>query len=80
VYLFGRNHGGPESWGFLKRLNASDGAAGDHFGYSVAINTTPGAEALVVGAEGDTVGANAGQGSAYVFYRYQGGFENWGKC
>jgi hypothetical protein len=79
VYLFGRNHNGPERWGFLKRLNASDGAAGDHFGYSLAFNTTPGAEVLVVGAEGDTVGANAGQGSAYVFYRYEGGFENWGE-
>lgn len=52
-------------WSQQAKLTASDGAAGDRFGTSVAIS----GETVVVGAPNDTVGANAGQGSAYVFVR-----------
>jgi len=45
------------------KLIASDGAAGDNFGFSVAIS----GDTVVVGASGDTIGANTDQGSAYVF-------------
>lgn len=44
---------------------ASDGAADDEFGYSVAIS----GNYAIVGADGDDIGANASQGSAYVFRR-----------
>ncbi len=47
------------------RLIASDGAASDLFGYSVAIST----DTAVIGAYSDDVGANVNQGSAYVFFR-----------
>jgi hypothetical protein len=47
----------------LAKLTASDGAANDYFGFSVAI----GSDKIVVGAYRDTVGANIGQGSAYIF-------------
>lgn len=46
-------------------LTASDGAAGDGFGFSVA--ATPGR--IVVGAPDATVNGNATQGAAYVFER-----------
>lgn len=46
-------------------MTAGDGAAYDDFGFSVAIS----ANTLVVGAINDDVGANADQGSAYVFSR-----------
>jgi uncharacterized protein (TIGR03437 family) len=50
-------------WYPQQKLTASDGAAGDKFGWSVAL----GGDTLAVGAGGDTVGANDSQGSAYVF-------------
>jgi Ca2+-binding RTX toxin-like protein len=45
------------------KLTASDGAAGDHFGGSVALS----GDTVVVGVSGDDIGANPDQGSAYVF-------------
>lgn len=45
------------------KLLASDGAANDNFGVSVAIS----GDTAIVGANGDDVGANVNQGSAYVF-------------
>ena len=44
---------------------ATDGAASDTFGSSVAIS----GDTAVVGARRDTVGANIAQGSVYVFLR-----------
>jgi len=46
-------------------LPGADGAAGDHFGYSVALD----GDTVLVGAYADSVGANVSQGSAYVFTR-----------
>lgn len=47
------------------KLNATDGAAGDEFGFSVAISAD--GNTAVVGARGDGIGAHAYQGSAYVY-------------
>ena len=44
-------------------ITASDGAAGDIFGYSVAV----GSGRIVVGASGHNVGSNSNQGAAYIF-------------
>jgi len=52
------------------RLVASDGEAGDAFGFSVAVS----GETVVVGAFADDIGANTDQGSAYVFVRPAGGW------
>ncbi len=48
-----------------QKVAANDGAANDQFGHSVSISN----DAAVVGAYHDDVGANADQGSAYVFTR-----------
>ncbi len=53
----------PLVWFQQQELTASDGAANDYFGDSVAIS---GATA-VVGVSSKTVGANAQQGAVYVF-------------
>ncbi len=53
------------SWSQQQELTASDGAAFDGFGYSVALSSD-GATALV-GAFGHTVNGNTYQGAAYVF-------------
>jgi hypothetical protein len=65
AYVFNRQG---RSWVETQKLTASDGAGGDIFGWSVAISGST----LVVGAWGDTVGANSNQGSAYVFNRQEG--------
>jgi uncharacterized repeat protein (TIGR01451 family) len=71
AYLFYRNQGGADTWGQVRRLTASDGAASDHFGSAVALT----AITASAGAPGD----NSGQGSAYLFSRNQGGADNWGQ-
>ncbi len=60
AYVFVRSG---TSWSQQQKLTASDGAADDGFGYSVAIS----GDMVVVGASGDDIGANNNQGSAYVF-------------
>lgn len=47
------------------KLTASDGAANDYFGYSVAIAS----DTIAVGAVGDDVGTNGEQGSVYRFVK-----------
>jgi CSLREA domain-containing protein len=74
AYVFERNQGGPNNWGEVRKLTASDGARNDQLGSSVAIN----GDLIVAGASEDDVGANADQGSAYLFERNQGGLGNWG--
>lgn len=65
AYVFERNMGGTNAWGFVRKLTASDGAVDDHFGYSVS-------------ADGDAalVGAYGGE-AAYVFQRNSGGTNAW---
>lgn len=60
VYVFNQSGG---EWNETQKLTASDGAAFDTFGNSVAFNGT----SAFVGAFAATVGANAFQGTAYVF-------------
>ena len=52
-------------WTQQAKLVASDGAASDSFGFSVAID----GETVIVGAYTDAIGVNTNQGSAYVFTR-----------
>jgi hypothetical protein len=73
AYIFRRNQGGANNWGFVHKLTASDGAAGDHFGWSVSIS---GDTALVGANRGD--GKVADSGSAYIFERNQRGIDKWG--
>ncbi|MGB8013396.1 MAG: choice-of-anchor D domain-containing protein [Terriglobales bacterium] len=52
-----------ETWSQQAELTASDGAADDNFGSSVAVS----GNTVVVGAPSHTVGSNTLQGAAYVF-------------
>ncbi len=69
-YIFDRDYGGTDNWGQVAKITAGDGAADDEFGSSVAIS-------------GDTVvglaPGNGDSGAAYIFYRHQGGADNWGQ-
>ena len=62
AYVFVRGGG---TWTFQQKLTASDGAASDYFGNSVAIS----GDYALVGAYFDDIGANTSQGSAYMFIR-----------
>ncbi len=62
VYIF---HRSGATWTQLAKITASDGAAVDHFGTSISIS----GNYAIVGASGDDVGGNSGQGSAYIFHR-----------
>ena len=53
------------TWTQQAQLTASDGAAGDNSGYSVALS----GDTALVGAYHDDVGVNADQGAASVFVR-----------
>jgi hypothetical protein len=53
------------TWAQQPKLTASDGAAGDRFGTSVAVS----GDTAVVGAVGDDTPAGVDAGSAYVFLR-----------
>ncbi len=52
------------------KLTASDGAAYENFGISVAVS----GDTVVVGVPLDDIGANEDQGSAYVFVKPSGGW------
>jgi len=74
VYIFYRNQGGQDNWGQVKKLVASDGNDEDGFGFAVAID----GDTVVVGSDGAD-GGSGNEGAAYVFYRDQGGADNWGE-
>ncbi|MGH8428653.1 MAG: FG-GAP repeat protein [Gammaproteobacteria bacterium] len=60
AYVFSEAGG---TWSQTAKLTAADGAAGDYFGDSVALEGTT----AVIGARYATVGGNQLQGAAYVF-------------
>lgn len=60
AYVFLQTGG---TWSLQAELTASDGAAFDQFGSSVAVD----GNTIVVGARGRTVGSNNSQGAVYVF-------------
>ena len=62
AYVFTRSG---TTWTQQAKLNATDGAAGDLFGYSVAID----GDTAVIGAHGDDYLPTSYSGSAYVFTR-----------
>ena len=68
AYVYVRNPA-TNSWTEQQELLASDGADGDHFGYSVSIS----GDTVIVGAYGNDDGGTS-RGSAYIFVRSAG---NW---
>jgi hypothetical protein len=80
AYVFQKDTGGTNNWGQIKKIVASDRAASDFFGVSVAIA----GDYIVVGAlyeDQDASGgtAKSAAGSAYVFQKDTGGTDNWGQ-
>ncbi len=74
AYIFYRNLGGVDNWGQAAKLHASDAAADDWFGDAVGIS----GEVVVIGAP-ENSDAGTASGAVYIFYRNQGGADNWGE-
>jgi len=74
VYVFYRDQGGTDAWGMVKKVTASDGEDDDMFGGTLALR----GDTLVVGVPYED-GAGTDRGAAYVYYRNQGGDDNWGE-
>jgi FG-GAP repeat protein len=70
AYVFEKPASGWANATETAKLAASDGAAGDFLGFSVAVA----GDTVVAGADRDHVGANAFQGSAYVFQKPAAGW------
>ena len=74
AYIFQRDFGGPDNWGEVAKLTASDAAKFDSFGAAVSLS---GDTALAGATQDDDDGPQSG--SAYVFQRDAGGADNWGQ-
>ena len=72
AYVFLEPWGGWRSETQAAKLTASDGAANDLLGFSVAID----GNTVVAGALGATINGNAFQGAAYVFVEPWGGWRD----
>jgi hypothetical protein len=80
AYVYSKDQGGSDNWGLLKKIVASDRAASDQFGWSVAIN----GNTIVVGAVREAENAVGvatifEAGAVYVFSKDEGGTNNWGQ-
>jgi hypothetical protein len=73
AYVYYRNQGGADSWGFVKKLTASDAALNDSFGYTVAVS----GDYIVVGAP--AISNYSVYGAAYIYERDRDGADNWGE-
>ncbi len=74
AYLFERHQGGADNWGQSHKLTASDGAAGDRFGWSVAVA----GDAVLAASPYDGEGGSEA-GSVYAFDRHAGGAHQFGQ-
>ncbi|SDK36347.1 FG-GAP repeat-containing protein [Maridesulfovibrio ferrireducens] len=80
VYLFSKNQGGDNNWGFIKKITAAD-AGGDielqsgmKFGERIALS----GDTLVVACPVKNIGTNYESGAVYVFSKDQGHADEWG--
>lgn len=69
AYVFRKEQGGPNAWGLVKKLTASDAKSISGFGRDVSIHD----DIIVAGTPGKKSGA------CYVFQRNQGGVNEWGE-
>ncbi|MGQ0620193.1 MAG: Calx-beta domain-containing protein [Panacagrimonas sp.] len=81
VYIFYRNVGGPNNWGFVTKIAASDAAADDIFGgagVTVSDNARSN-DVIAVAATGNDNEKGTNAGAVYIFQRDQGGSNAWGQ-
>jgi len=79
VYIFHRDQGGDNNWGYVKKLEPILGNPDtyqSYFGFSIDIS----GDNIIVGSIGYDIAPNpfTNVGRAYIFNRNQGGVNNWG--
>ncbi|HSH15260.1 MAG TPA: Ig-like domain-containing protein, partial [Verrucomicrobiae bacterium] len=72
VYLLARNEGGPDAWGQIQKLNASDFTGLDNFGFSLAMN----GDTIAVGAR-FAPAQGRDSGAVYIFQRREDNTNLW---
>ncbi len=75
AYVYERDFGGPEAWGEVVKITASDARERDRFGYSTDID----ADRAVIGAFRVEHSGFTKAGAAYIYERHQGGPSAWGE-
>ena len=74
IRAYGRNYGGADTWGLVKKIAPTDPQDNSWFGTSVAVRGTR----AVVGAPWHD-GAGTDRGAVYVFGQNEGGADAWGQ-
>lgn len=75
VYIFTKNKGGNDNWGLEKKIFASNNAAEDKFGTSLALEGST----LAVGSPYGDAPGKINAGCAYLYSRDAGGTDQWGE-
>ena len=75
AYIFQRDAGGPENWGQVAELTATDPKENGFLGWFVSLS----GDIAIVGAWGGVGDGGIESGSAYIFQRDFGGPGNWGQ-
>jgi hypothetical protein len=78
AYIFEKDAGGPDNWGQVKKLTPNDLQPGDEFGRFISLS----GDILAVAAKWEDGGIGdpkPDSGAVYIFYRDQGGADNWGQ-
>jgi FG-GAP repeat len=76
VYIFSRDTGGTDNWGFSHRLKPTNIPVGSLFGFSVDLS----GDLLAVGAPKATLSSSSpAEGAVFLFGRNVGGTNNWGE-
>lgn len=69
VYVFSKDAGGPNNWGEIRKVQDVNLQLGVEFGFSISLDE----DIAVVGAPQE------GDGAVYIYYRNEGGTNNWGE-
>ena len=75
VFIYKKDEGGNNNWGLIKKIIATDGQAGDKFGYSVSIY----GEYAIVGSPYHNNNGYTDAGAVYFIKKDEGGVDNWGE-
>ncbi|MBN2890910.1 MAG: T9SS type A sorting domain-containing protein [Bacteroidales bacterium] len=70
IYIYAKDEGGTDNWGFVSKFSAPDGEAYDYFGYAVGIA----GDWIMSGSYSDDDINNA-SGAVYVYYNNSGTWE-----